>query len=99
MGRPEFPDSAIAGHLVSLLREDRLNVFTLHAEIEGMGRRVIFRELLGACRDRGVEFVRLDDQAKTLLSNRAAIPVCDQLMAPIDGRSGLLATQGIGPNP
>jgi undecaprenyl phosphate-alpha-L-ara4FN deformylase len=93
MGRPQFPDSAIAGHLVSLLRPDRLNVFTLHAEIEGMGRRGIFREFLAACRASGVEFVRLEDEARRILSDRAAVPVCDQLMAPIDGRSGLVATQ------
>ena len=29
--------------------------------------------------------------ADELLANRAAIPVCDQIMAPIDGRSGLVA--------
>src|SRR5271154_936805 len=32
MGLPEYPDSAIAGHLQALLRPDELNVFTLHAE-------------------------------------------------------------------
>jgi peptidoglycan/xylan/chitin deacetylase (PgdA/CDA1 family) len=93
MGRPEFPDSAIAGHLMSLLRPGRLNVLTLHAEIEGMGRRGIFRELLAACRNSGVEFVRLDAEARGLLSDRAAIPVCDQAMAVIDGRSGRVAAQ------
>ena len=96
MGRPEYPDSAIAGHLVSLLRADRLNVFTLHAEIEGMGRRAIFRELLVACRKSGVEFVRLDGEARRILANRASVPVCDQVMAAIDGRSGLVATQAAG---
>jgi peptidoglycan/xylan/chitin deacetylase (PgdA/CDA1 family) len=93
MGRPEFPDAAIAGHLLSLLRTDQLNVFTLHAEIEGMGRRGIFRELLAGCRSAGVEFVRLDEEARRILADRAAVPVCDQLMAPVDGRSGLVATQ------
>lgn len=93
MGRPQFPDPSIARHLLSLLDAGRLNVFTLHAEIEGMGRRSIFREFLGACRDAGVEFVRLGDEARALLSNRAALPVCDQAMAPVDGRSGLVATQ------
>jgi hypothetical protein len=93
MGRPEHPDSAIASHLVSLLRPDRLNVFTLHAEIEGMGRRGIFRELLAACRDAGVEFVRLDEAARALLSVRQSVPVCNQVMAPIEGRSGLVASQ------
>jgi peptidoglycan/xylan/chitin deacetylase (PgdA/CDA1 family) len=93
MGRPEYPDEKIAGHYLSLLREDRVNVLTIHAEIEGMGRRALFRELLAACRQHGVEFIRLDDYAKQLLANRAAIPVGDQVMAEIDGRSGLVAVQ------
>ena len=93
MGRPEFPDKAIVAHLTSLLRADGVNVFTLHAEIEGMGRRGLFRALLEAWGKRGVEFVRLDGLADALLARREAIPVYDQVMAPIDGRSGLVATQ------
>lgn len=93
MGRPEFPDDRIVAHLLTLLREDRLNVFTLHAEIEGMGRRRLWRELMERCRDRGVQFVRLDETARELLRNRAAIPVCEQVPAPIDGRSGVVAAQ------
>ena len=94
MGRPEFPDDAIVPHYLSLLCADRVNVFTLHAEIEGMGRRNLFREFLSACRRAKVEFVRMDDFARELLANRSAIPICEQVMAPIDGRSGLVATQG-----
>jgi len=94
MGRPEFPDAAIVPHLLSLLRSDRPNVFTLHAELEGMGRRGLFRELLTACKAKGVAFIRLDELANELLADRAAIPVCDQVMAEIDGRSGLVACQG-----
>ena len=93
MGRPEFPDDKIVPHYLSLLREDRVNVFTLHAEIEGMGRRGLFRALLAACRERGVEFIRLDAFARELLADRAAIPVCDQVLREIDGRSGAVATQ------
>ncbi|MSU23791.1 MAG: 4-deoxy-4-formamido-L-arabinose-phosphoundecaprenol deformylase [Opitutus sp.] len=93
MGRPEYPDAQIVPHYLSLLRDDRVNVFTIHAEIEGMGRRALFREMLAACRARGVAFVRLDAVARELLANRAAIPVCDQVMAEIDGRSGMVATQ------
>jgi peptidoglycan/xylan/chitin deacetylase (PgdA/CDA1 family) len=93
MGRPEFPDSRIVAHLGSLLREDRVNVFTLHAEIEGIGRRALFRELLAAWKARGVAFIRLDDYARELLSNRSSIPAREQVMASIDGRSGVVATQ------
>ena len=94
MGRPGFPDSAIPGHLLSLLRADRLNVLTVHAEIEGMGRRALFRDFLAACRRSGTAFVRLDEEARSLLADRRALPACEQVMAPVDGRSGLVATQG-----
>jgi peptidoglycan/xylan/chitin deacetylase (PgdA/CDA1 family) len=93
MGRPEYPDGKIVPHFLSLLRADQPSIFTLHAEIEGMGRRALFRQLLAACRDAGVEFIRMDDLARELLANRAAIPVRDQVMAEIDGRSGLVAAQ------
>jgi peptidoglycan/xylan/chitin deacetylase (PgdA/CDA1 family) len=93
MGRTEYPDEKIVPHLLSLLRADQPSIFTLHAEIEGMGRRALFRQLLAACRDAGVEFIRMDDLARELLANRAAIPVRDQVMAEIDGRSGLVAAQ------
>jgi undecaprenyl phosphate-alpha-L-ara4FN deformylase len=93
MGRPEFPDDKIVAHYLSLLRADRVNVFTLHAELEGMGRRALFRELLAGCKNAGVEFIRLDDYARELLAKRETIPVCDQLMEEIDGRSGRVATQ------
>lgn len=93
MGRPEYPDATIVPHLLSLLREDRPNVFTLHAEIEGMGRRHLFQELLKACRAQGVELVRMDELAKELLANRERIPVRSQIQAEIDGRSGLVAVE------
>jgi peptidoglycan/xylan/chitin deacetylase (PgdA/CDA1 family) len=96
LGRPEYPDDKIVPHYLSLLRADRPNVFTLHAEIEGMGRRPLFQALLAACKDAGVEFVRLDDLARELLANRAAISVRDQVLAEIDGRSGVVATQSAG---
>jgi peptidoglycan/xylan/chitin deacetylase (PgdA/CDA1 family) len=91
MGRPEYPDDAIVPHYLSLLRDDHVNVFTIHAEIEGMGRRELFRELLDVCRTARVEFIRLDDYARELLARRHDLPVREQVMAEIDGRSGLVA--------
>ena len=93
LGRPVYPEDKIVPHYMSLLREDRTNVFTLHAEIEGMGKRALFRALLAECYNAGVQFIRLDDLARELLSNHASIPVGDQLAAEIDGRSGNVAVQ------
>lgn len=94
MGRPEYPDEKIVPHYLALLRDDRPNVFTLHAEIEGMGRRPLYRALLRACADRGVQFIRLEDLARECLAHREKIPVCELVQAPVDGRTGLLAVQG-----
>ena len=93
MGRPEFPEARIVPHLLSLLRTDGPNVFTLHAEIEGMGKRALFRRLLEECRRGGVELIRMDALARELLATPGSIPVCDQVMAPVEGRSGLVACQ------
>lgn len=95
LGRPEFPVAGIAAHLAARLRPDQLNVFTLHAEIEGMGWRDLFRALLAEWRRRGVEFVRLDAMANELLARRETIPVAEQILAPLDGRSGRVATQAV----
>jgi peptidoglycan/xylan/chitin deacetylase (PgdA/CDA1 family) len=93
MGRPEYPDEKIVPHFMSLLRDDQPNVFTLHAEIEGMGRRNLFQDLLAACSQAGVEFIRMDDLAQELLAKRETIPVRDQVLGTVDGRSGLVAIQ------
>ena len=91
LGRPEYPEEKIVTHYLRLLRDDRPNVFTLHAEIEGMAKRDLFRALLRACADRGVTFARLDDLATSLLAHPASLPVRDMIMGEIDGRSGQLA--------
>ncbi len=94
MGRPEYPEERIAPHLLSLLRPDALNVFTLHAELEGMGKRALFAGFLAAVRRAGVEVVSLEQAARELLARRERIPVCEMIQAPVDGRSGRLAVQG-----
>lgn len=92
LGRPEFPEDRRADHYLSLLRSDRPNVLTIHAELEGMAYRDWFRTFLQRARGT-VAFVRLDRLAEQLLSERAAIPVCDLTDGEIDGRSGTLALQ------
>ncbi len=94
LGRPEFPDEKIVDHYISLLNADRPNILTIHAEIEGMMKRPLFRELLATFTENGVRFVRMDDLAREILAHRNAVPVQPLVMAEIDGRSGTVATQG-----
>jgi peptidoglycan/xylan/chitin deacetylase (PgdA/CDA1 family) len=93
LGRPEFPENRIAAHLLSLLRPGKLNVFTLHAELEGMGKRALFRDFLATLMRANVKIVSLEQAARDLLAQREKIPVCATLQTAVDGRSGLLATQ------
>jgi peptidoglycan/xylan/chitin deacetylase (PgdA/CDA1 family) len=94
MGRPEYPDEKIVQHYVSLLKHDQPNILTIHAEIEGMAKLPLFRQLMQAWTEQGVRFVRMDDLAREILTNRDAIPVRPLVMTEIDGRSGNVATQG-----
>ena len=61
-----------------------------------MGREspTLFREL-AAFTEKGVRFVRMDDLAREILAHREAVPVLPLVMVEIDGRSGLVATQGV----
>ena len=95
LGRPEFPDDKIPAHYVSLLQDEQPNILTIHAEIEGMMKRPLFRELLAALTEKGVRFVRMDDLAREILLHPENVPVLPLVMAEIDGRSGLVATQGL----
>jgi len=93
LGRSEFPEEGIVDHYLSLLRGDRLNVLTIHAEIEGMSKEPLFRSLLEKCNGLGVSFVRLEDIAKEILENRFQVPFEAMERGSIDGRSGLVAMQ------
>jgi undecaprenyl phosphate-alpha-L-ara4FN deformylase len=93
LGRPAYPEDRIIGHYLSLLQYDRLNVLTIHAEVEGMKQISLFRAFLEALKENKVRVIRLDELAKDLLRNPSSIPVCDLVNGSIDGRSGTLAVQ------
>ena len=79
---------------LSQLRSDRLNVHTIHAEVEGRTQLDLFASLLNHLAVQGVAYVKLCDVAKALLHQgpddlpRAAIQP-----RPIPGRAGEVACQ------
>ena len=93
IGRAEYPENRIVDHYLSLLKLGQLNVLTVHAEIEGMRKRELLRDLLLRSRAAGVRFAMLRDVARSLLQNRASIVICDMRAGEVDGRSGTLAVQ------
>jgi len=70
--------------------QPRLNVHTIHAEVEGMRHRDLFAALLDALLP-AVRFVRLVDVAEQLSLD--ALPRGRVVARPIAGRAGTVATQ------
>jgi undecaprenyl phosphate-alpha-L-ara4FN deformylase len=85
---------------LSQLRSDRLNVHTIHAEVEGRTQPDLFASLLKHLAVQGVAYVKLCDVAKALLHQgpddlpRAAIRP-----RPIPGRAGEVACQVVDERP
>jgi undecaprenyl phosphate-alpha-L-ara4FN deformylase len=93
LGRREYPENRLVEHYLSLLQPNSLNVLTIHAEVEGMKNLPLFRSLLKSIGMLGIRIIKLDDRAKDLLKDPAAIPVCDLVSGAVDGRSGTIALQ------
>jgi len=76
------------------LENERPQVLTLHAEVEGGPFRREFSWFLQRCRDRGVEFFRLEDWARDLLKRPLEIPVAQVSAQRLVGRAGRVSVQG-----
>lgn len=70
-----------------------LNVFTLHAEVEGGPLLELFRSFLEGIRRAGVRVVRLGDAAESALAD-AGLPAAPVTRGRVAGRSGWIAVQG-----
>jgi peptidoglycan/xylan/chitin deacetylase (PgdA/CDA1 family) len=97
LGRPEFPEERIIDHYVSLLQHDKLNVLTIHAEIEGMKKSTLFRTFLERLRKNKIQVEKLDAWARDFQKNPCSVPVCDLYQGTVDGRSGTLSVQQCAP--
>ena len=94
MGRPEYPLAKLADMLLARPEPGKLDVFTIHAEIEGMSMLDWFGQFIDRAKERGVAFVSLADEAAALNARRDAVPVASLDQGEVDGRSGRLAVQG-----
>ena len=76
-------------HLLGLIRPDRLNVLTIHAEVEGIGCLELFRDFLNKARSRDIEFIPLGD----MLPGNERIELGSIVKTEVAGRAGWLAFQ------
>ena len=93
LGRPEYPEDRLVDHYLSLLKPDLPNVFTIHAELEGMKYLSLFSRFLKQAKSQGIRFILLRDLATELLNAPDSLPACDLVPGTVDGRSGTLAVQ------
>jgi len=75
--------------LLELLDADRLNVLTIHAEVEGIAKQGLFADFLRAASARGWSFVPLGE----LIEPGKEYQRCALRSAPIAGREGVVALQ------
>jgi len=75
-------------HLLQYIKPDQLNVYTIHAEVEGIAMHAQFEELLMRAADRNIEFQPL---VKLLPEHIDALGSIAKLVIP--GRDGWVATQ------
>jgi len=70
-----------------------LEVFTIHAEVEGMNYQEIFIEILNELKDQNIEYLPLIDVAQNLLKDKEKIPACQIINKEIKGRAGAVGVQ------
>ena len=78
-------------YYLSLLRDDVVNVLTIHAEIEGMKYLQFFEGFLRKSKQQGVQFQSLQSVARQILAHPREIPIINLTQASVEGRSGTLA--------
>jgi dTDP-4-amino-4,6-dideoxygalactose transaminase len=84
--------AGVAGIVFQEDEKDSLHVHWMNTvKLEPKAFGATRDELVAHLKERGVEFIRLDDYAKELRARRAEVPVRDQSLGEIDGRSGLVA--------
>jgi undecaprenyl phosphate-alpha-L-ara4FN deformylase len=82
------------GLVLARLETGLPQVLTIHAEVEGGPFLSEFSRLLGRCRKRRVAFFRLEDWARELLREPAALPVAQVNLQRLPGRAGRVTCQG-----
>ncbi|MFH1969352.1 MAG: 4-deoxy-4-formamido-L-arabinose-phosphoundecaprenol deformylase [Verrucomicrobiota bacterium] len=89
IGQPGVTLSTYNDYILSLIQSGRLNVFTIHAEVEGIVCRDLFERFVQKARSLGHEFMPLG----ALLPAASAIPPGRIAKGDVPGRDGWVAVQ------
>jgi undecaprenyl phosphate-alpha-L-ara4FN deformylase len=95
LGTPEAESEGLETFFDRRFREGRLNVLTVHTEVEGMAHAAFLEGLLRRWRARGASFVRLLDVARRAAGPGAPpLPRAEVVWGEVPGRAGRVACQG-----
>jgi undecaprenyl phosphate-alpha-L-ara4FN deformylase len=78
-------------HLFSFLRSDRLNILTIHAEVEGIVHKAMFADFINIAKERGCSFVPLGEIVRGVKKEDIAIASIHEQIIP--GREGWISVQ------
>lgn len=78
----------------TLMRPDRLNVWTIHAEFEGTVYFSAFKQIVERARAASVQWVSLRSHAIAVQKERAGVPACAIEQGQRPGRAGTVTCQG-----
>jgi undecaprenyl phosphate-alpha-L-ara4FN deformylase len=92
IGRNGINDANYNEYILSLLRPDRLNVLTIHAEVEGIARTTLFEEFLTQAKTQNIKLLPLN---QLLPADHASIPLGKIEQKAIAGREGRVCWQQI----
>lgn len=93
VGREEVTPESFGDYLLSRLREDKLNVLTVHAEAEGIAVKSEFFEFIQRAKALGHEFCPLG----SLIEDSAKVPLGKISAGIIPGREGWVSVQQAQP--
>lgn len=89
IGRNSITNANYNEYMLSLIKPDRLNVLTIHAEVEGNTCTEMFDSFLSVAETKGIQFVALG----SLLPMAGPLPRCAIERGSVPGRDGWVAKQ------
>ncbi len=93
LGDPAHPENTLVDHFIRLLTPQHPNIFTIHAELEGMHYLNFMEAFIRRCKAQGVQFQSLTNIAKAIRQHENTVPVCEFIQDTLPGRSGFLSMQ------
>lgn len=95
LGTPEVEREGPVNFFLARTHREKLNVFTMHTETEGLGHLDFLIDLIRGWKAQGARFVKLSDIADRLIPQRGDLPRHEVVFGELPGRAGKVAIQGL----